>query len=239
MTATISVEAELLKYTAALLDGERAGELEELCNQDVSSILGESDIENVVEGDSRQVRPPGADVQVPMSGGHSKHMTGSSAGRLQAQEPDRNVGIVYSRRPSRDEGEGLVGRIQLFSASRKYQWRLDPPLHVRTLVIADSNLRMVEAVPAGWQLVVLPGAKFRHVIEAVERAYRSGRPRVEVAYLQVGVNHRDDVGLAEPEFRETLRQLKKIAVEVRYVGVSCDRRLPGRVRDHIEDANLV
>ena len=118
-----------------------------------------------------------------------------------AQEPGRNVGIVHSRRPSRDEGETMVGSVQLFSASRKYEWRLDPPPHVHTLVIADSNLRIVDAVPAGWQLVVLPGAKFRHVIEAVEGAYQSDRRRVEVAYLQVGINHRDDVGLAEPEFR--------------------------------------
>jgi len=108
---------------------------------------------------------------------------------------------------------------------------------VYTLIIGDSNMRMAKTVPAGWQLVVLPGAKCRHVIEMVERTCRSDQRRVETIYLQVGINHRDDVGLAEAEFRETFRQLRKIAVKVRYVGISYDRRLPGRVRDHIQDMN--
>ena len=160
-------------------------------------------------------------------------MSASSVKRPRVEEPGRNIGVVHSRRPSLEEEGSTTETVQIFSASKKHEWRLDPPPCARNLIIADSNFRGVETVPAGWHMVVLPGAKFRHVMEALERGREVNRSRLEVVYLQVGINHRDDRGLAEPEFRETLRCLRKIATIIRYVGISCSRALPGRERDNI------
>ena len=162
---------------------------------------------------------------------------GSPIKRPRVEESGRSVGVVHSRRPSLKEEGSSTGTVRIYSASKKHEWRLDTPPSVRNLIIADSNFRGIDTVPEGWCLVVLPGAKFRHVMEALERGREGDRSRLEVVYLQVGVNHRDERGLAEPEIRETLRCLRKVAKTVRYVGISCTRALPGRESENILNIN--
>jgi hypothetical protein len=237
LSPPIGAGSEFLKYAGTLLERGRSSELEELCTQDVSALLGVSGDEEPMEPDSRLVRPPDMTSHLLEKGGQTRTKSRPAAEHSETVRATKSVGVVFSRRPSREETETTAGTIQIFAAARKFEWRVDILPRVDTIVLADSNMRAAEGLPAGWQLVVLPGAKFRHVIEAIEKGCRSDHRQVETAYLQVGVNHRDDKGLAEPEFKETLRQVRRIARTVRYVGMSHDERLPGRVQDNIRRIN--
>jgi len=84
---------------------------------------------------------------------------------------------------------------------------------------------------------VYPGARFDHIADTVKRSTEAQRRVVEIIYLQVGINHRNDMSPLVPEIQDTLRQLKRVAKIVHYVGVSCSRHLPGRVRTNVQSVN--
>lgn len=60
----------------------------------------------------------------------------------------------------------------------------------RTVVIADSNMKHVQEqhIPHDWQLAVIPGAKFSHIITSLDSLPTDRNLTIVMA---AGINHRD------------------------------------------------
>lgn len=108
----------------------------------------------------------------------------------------------------------------------------------KAIIIGDSNLKNIQEdiIPDQWQVEVLPGALFSHVIQAVNNLPE--RP-VDII-ISVGINHRD-WDFKERTYGE-LSKLRELSTKrghnIRAVGVGINPELDDVTQQNLRDINL-
>jgi hypothetical protein len=122
--------------------------------------------------------------------------------------------------------------------SRKDDWKLQLLPSTKTIVIGDSNLRLVDEkdVPDDWQVYCFPGAKFHNVARLVNTTALKGKNVV----VQVGINHRDQ---QQEQFQDNAELVHERIVGMGahpvFVGVSIPNSITGAQQLHLGELNYV
>jgi hypothetical protein len=218
--ATLPMNPVLLEFTTEILD--RARDFDEICitafenladtlsskRNSISSTVPAPHTEMITSASQDPVNGMVLDVHGKFS---KEHVGESHEGRT---SDTRDVcfrtlveagggvitGVSQNKRPRVMDGTETNGKIKLFSAANKHEWRLEPSTATRHLIVADSNMKGAATVPVTWELIVFPGARFQHIADAVERSSKAHRDLLETLYLQVGINHRDDISTPVLQF---------------------------------------
>jgi hypothetical protein len=110
----------------------------------------------------------------------------------------------------------------------KDRWSFDVSPTTTNIVIGDSNLQRITRVPANWQIEALPGARLRHVTQAISRMTIPTDRHVNII-LQAGINHRDkpteDFTTSLEHLMEQLGENKQVD-RIFYAGIPASNRLP-------------
>ena len=125
----------------------------------------------------------------------------------------------------------------------KARWSVQLRLQCKVLVIGDSNFRITNPsnFPFDWEVHSYPGAKYKHVIEILNRFGEKIREDeskdpdpLDHIVIQVGINHRDDALETIKDQIVTLERVasalaKKVTIVGISVGLSLDEAIRARV----------
>jgi hypothetical protein len=88
----------------------------------------------------------------------------------------------------------------------KDEWSLAGLSSKDFVLIADSNLRQAASVPDSIEVFCMPGARLRHLVNAL-RTFTPGHRSTRVhVILQIGVNNRDDCSVELDDFIDDLQE---------------------------------
>ena len=115
--------------------------------------------------------------------------------------------------------------------------RLFIPAHCNILVLGDSNLRLITGLPAKYEVVVIPGARFAHITEAVNALQTS--TAVEHIVVAAGINHRDRDYNKEtlPAARTLADTLRRRGLTAHFLGVSYNNKLAPGLKANLDHIN--
>jgi hypothetical protein len=122
----------------------------------------------------------------------------------------------------------------------KDEWSLAGLATKDFVVIADSNFRQAASVPASLEIFCLPGARLRHVTEALRSFIPTLRDSKVNVILQVGINNRDDSSV---ELDDSIDQLQDIVyhhpyiADFYFIGVSYPHSLDAAQKERIDQLN--
>lgn len=129
------------------------------------------------------------------------------------------------------------GRKKIFDtasnmATKNEQWRVNVLAVTHTLIISDSNMRLVEptTMPPGWQLAVLPGARLDHIPDIL---YKLPATKLTNLILAVGINNRTRINTTPDVMESISALLKKRSKSAFTVGISFNRFRPQPEQDKI------
>lgn len=118
--------------------------------------------------------------------------------------------------------------------SRGETWRVCVDANTKTLVIGDSNLRLVETddLPPNWQLTVLPGARLDDLPDILVKLPYA---KLTNLIISVGINNRTDPSNSPKlELMERIaNQLQRKAKNAFTMGVSYTPHLPPHEQDKL------
>jgi hypothetical protein len=153
-------------------------------------------------------------------------------------EPDDDPTPVVVPTPPSSPPHERGRRHLVADGKKKNDWKLELLPSTKTIVIGDSNLRLVEEkdVPDDWQVYCFPGARFHHVAQLLETATLRDKNVV----VQVGINHRDEQVERYKDNAELVyeRIVGKGAHPV-FVGISIPTTITGVPQLHLGELNYV
>lgn len=118
------------------------------------------------------------------------------------------------------------------------QWRVQLNIRTHTLILSDSNMRMVEVskIPAGWQLAVLPGARLEHLPPIMTQLPYNRLTNIIIA---VGINNRQDANTSPSlaTMEQIVELLHKKSRNAYTLGVSFHNHFPPYEQDKMLQIN--
>lgn len=166
--------------------------------------------------------------------------------------------LTNANKPTRDSGntpalqvdhkpEGSVEPMEtvhmdplvIHNSREKDTWEFRSASSTPVLILADSNFRLARRIPANWQVHVYPGARFNHILSAVERSRFAFDKKIDAIYVQVGINHRHDNKIPRETFHDLLVGLRGIAKKVIFVAISVGACLDRRSTENVKEINYM
>lgn len=118
---------------------------------------------------------------------HPSGSTTSSSFQKQTSRMAWQLSQLIGPQPSQQKAPE---KLNIHVGISKPFWKVKVRPETETLVISDSNLKLVEAadIPENWQLDVFGGAKFGHVAQIIKNLGNKAPKRIVTS---VGINHRN------------------------------------------------
>lgn len=133
------------------------------------------------------------------------------------------------------------GGIHIMYGGPKDSWHLDTPEYIHSIIIGDSNLRLVQDVPDGWMVVGMPGARLNHIRSAINNSFPPDRNGAISIIIQGGINHRGGTDRAEikKQIEHTVHDLTahRAFSVVRHLGISYPTTLDETHKNTIDYIN--
>jgi hypothetical protein len=133
--------------------------------------------------------------------------------------------------------ENTRAGVQVFKG-KKHEWHIEAKKETNTILIGDSNLKAISAIPKDWEVHCLPGAHIEHVTGVLSRFEGNIKP-VNII-VHIGINHRTNVDSAtDEELKDMMAEVdSNLAIEHFFIaGISKSTTLSSKEASNVNTLN--
>lgn len=158
---------------------------------------------------------------------------------IQSSQPERNqTNNATSASPlsfSQEQSNTSPGKKYVHEGKAKKTWKIQLKPTTKSILIGDSNCKLIEDIPHGCEVHSFCGAKFNHVAELI-RDMNITRP-VKIA-VSVGLNNRGcELKTSKIDLSRMMKALEDTQQKVAVVGISIPNSLNGKDLDELRELN--
>jgi hypothetical protein len=130
-----------------------------------------------------------------------------------------------------EQSQSHTGRtIHRHGLGEKKEWQITTKPNTKTLILADSNFKLVEDIPDDWEVHVYPGINLSYVRKILNNPRSSITPMNSIV-IAIGLNDRTGPSMVNTtqELVKAKNAAEKCAEKVHFLGISIpDPTCPGR-----------
>ena len=132
------------------------------------------------------------------------------------------------------------GRIRIFGKKAASEWALSIPKRAQVIIVSDSVLRYLPAVPSGWEVRVYPGAVLQDVANLLSTVTPEQCAALSEIVLYVGINNRgDDLETIRSQAREVTGQAIRLNKKAYLSLIPISEKMTHKFKDKIASVNQV
>ena len=145
-----------------------------------------------------------------------------------------SYGHSDSRKPASSR---VVHRLYVHDRHIKFNFVIQPMANTTVLVLGDSNMRVLDEVPAQWEVHSFSGARYEHLAVMILTMDLSGAQSLQYIAIQVGINHRDESTPPQKHIQTLFGALNRLQFKPIFMGVPHGDNMPSHLISNLDKLN--